>query len=66
MILLRLLFILTALTLICSGGMYVITRDRRYLRFAVQVSRFVVFLLLVFAVLFLLERYVLTGWGILL
>jgi len=49
-----------------SGGMYVFTRDRRYLRFAWQVLRFVVFLLLVFAVLFVLERYVLVGWGILL
>lgn len=66
MILLRLFFILTALTLVLSGGMYVFTRDRRYLRFAWQVLRFVVFLLLVFAVLFVLERYVLVGWGILL
>jgi len=66
MILLRLFFILTALTIMLSGGMYVFTRDRRYLRFAWQVLRFVVFLLLVFAVLFVLERYVLVGWGILL
>jgi hypothetical protein len=66
MILLRLLFILTALTLLLSGGMYAFTRDRRYLNFVWQVLRFVVFLLLVFAVLFVLERYVLTGWGVLL
>jgi len=66
MILLRLFFILTALTLVLSGGMYVFTRDRRYLRFAWQVLRFVVFLLLFFAVLYVLERYVLVGWGILL
>lgn len=66
MILLRLLIILTALTLVMSGGMYVFTRDRRYLRFARQVLRFVVFSLLVFAVLFVLERYVLIGWGTLL
>ncbi|HMC13290.1 MAG TPA: hypothetical protein VKG67_02990 [Gallionellaceae bacterium] len=66
MILLRLFFILTALTVVLSGGMYVFTRDRRYLRFAWQVLRFVVFLLLVFAVLFVLERYILVGWGILL
>ncbi len=37
MILLRLLFILVALTLVLSGGMYAFTRDRRYLRFAGQV-----------------------------
>ncbi len=66
MILLRLLFILTALTLVLSGGMYVFTRDRRYLRFATQVLRLVMYLLLVLALLFVLERYVLTGWGILL
>ena len=66
MIPLRLLFLLTALTLVLSGGMYVFTRDRRYLRFVGQVSRFVVFLLLIFSILFVLERYVLTGWGVLL
>lgn len=66
MILLRLLFILTALILVISGGMYVFTGDRRYQRFAWQVVRFVVILLLVFALLFILERYVLVGWGILL
>jgi hypothetical protein len=66
MILLRLLFILTALILVLSGGMYAFTRDRSYLRFAWQILRFVVFLLLVFAVLFVLERYVLVGWGVLL
>lgn len=65
MILLRLLFILTALTLVVSGGMYVFTRDRRYLRFSWQILRFVAFLLLVFGLLFVLERYVLVGWGIL-
>jgi hypothetical protein len=66
MILLRLLIILVAFFLALSGGMYLVTRDRRYLRFAGQVLRFVVFLLLIFAALFVLERYVLTGWGILL
>lgn len=66
MILLRLLFILTALTLVLSGGMYMFTRDRRYLRFAWQVLRVVMYLLALFALLFVLERYVLTGWGILL
>jgi hypothetical protein len=66
MILLRLVFILTALTLVLSGGMYVFTRDRRYLRFAWQVLRLTVYLLLVFALLFIVERYVLVGWGILL
>jgi hypothetical protein len=59
MILLRLLFILTALTLLLSGGMYMFTRDRRYLNFAWRVLRFVVYLALVFALLFVVERFVL-------
>ncbi len=66
MLILRLFLILVALLLVLSGGMYVFTRDRRYFRFAWQILRFSVFLLLIFAVLFVLERYVLTGWRILL
>ncbi len=66
MILLRLIFILTALTLVLSWALYVFTRDRRYLQFAWQVVRVVFFLLLLLALLFVLERYVLVGWGILL
>jgi hypothetical protein len=65
MIVLRLLFILTALALVLSGGMYMFTRDRRYLNFAWQVLRVVVYLTLVFGLLFVLQRYVLAGWGIL-
>jgi len=53
---LRLLLMLTALTVVVSGGLYVSTGNRRYLRFAWQVLRLVVFLLLVFALLYLLER----------
>lgn len=66
MILLRLLLILLVLLVVLSGGMYLFTRDPRYLRFAWQVVRFMVFLLLAFAVLFVLERYVLTAWRVLL
>lgn len=66
MLILRLFLILVTLLLVLSGGMYVFTRDRRYLKFAWQIVRFAVFLLLVFALLFVLERYVLTGWRILL
>ena len=61
MILLRLLLILAALTIVLSGGMYVFTRDPRYQRFAWQVIRLVVYALLILAVLFVLERYVLVG-----
>lgn len=62
MLILRLVLLLVALLLVLSGGMYVFTRDRRYLKFAWQTLRFVVLLLLVFALLFVLERYVLVGW----
>lgn len=66
MLILRIFIILVILLLVLSGGMYIFTRDRRYLGFAFQTLRFTVLLLLVFFLLFVLERYVLTGWGILL
>jgi hypothetical protein len=50
------------LLLVLCGGMYIFTRNRRYLEFARQTVRFTVLLLLVFALLFVLERYVLVGW----
>lgn len=65
MLALRLLLVLAALLIVLSGGLYIFTREVRYLRFTWQVARFVVVLLLVFGVLFLLERYVLVGWRIL-
>ncbi|MDP4029267.1 MAG: hypothetical protein Q8P42_09940 [Gallionella sp.] len=66
MLILRLLLILVTLLLVLSGGMYIFTRDRRYLKFAWQTVRFTALLLLLFAVLFVLERYVLAGWRVLL
>lgn len=66
MLVLRLLLVIITLLLVLSGGMYLLTRDRRYLGFAWQTLRFTVFLLLVVALLFILERYVLVGWRILL
>lgn len=62
MLILRFLVLLVALLLVLSGGMYIFTRDRRYLQFAWQTLRFVALSLLVFALLFVLERYVLVGW----
>ena len=64
MIILRLFLVLVVLLLVLSGGMYIFTRDRRYLRLAWQIIRFSVFLLLVLALLFVLERYVLMGWRV--
>jgi hypothetical protein len=46
--------------------MFLLTRKHTYLRFAWNVVRFVVILVLVFGVLYLLERFVLIGWKILL
>jgi len=62
MLILRLFLVLVTLLLVVSGGMYVFTRDRRYLNFAIQTLRFSFFLLLILALLFVLERYVLVGW----
>lgn len=66
MLILRLFLVLVTLLLVLSGGMYFFTRDRRYLKFAWQTLRFTAFLLLVLLLLFVLERYVLVGWRILL
>jgi hypothetical protein len=62
MLILRLYIVLVTLLLVLSGGMYIFTRNRRYLEFAWQTVRFTVLMLLVFALLFVLERYVLVGW----
>ncbi len=58
---LRLFLILSALAILLSGVMYLFTRNQRYLKFAWQIVRFVVYLLLVFGLLYVLERYVLVG-----
>jgi hypothetical protein len=64
MLLIRLFLVLVVLLLVLSGGMYIFTRDPRYLRFAWQTLRFTALLALVFALLFVLERYVLVGWRV--
>ena len=66
MLILRLFLVLVTLLLVLSGGMYIFTRNRRYLKFAWQTLRFTALLLLLFAVLLVLERYVLAGWRVLL
>lgn len=66
MLLLRLLFMLSALAIVLSAGMYFFTNNRRYLSFAWKIARFVLFASLIFALLYILERYVLIGWRILL
>lgn len=65
MIVLRLLGIVVVLILIMSIAAYFFTKDRRYLRFAWQVFRLTIYALLIFALLFVLERYVLVAWRVL-
>lgn len=62
--LIRLILLLSALFITAAVGGYLFSRDARYLGWAVQLARFVVFLLLVFGVLFLLERYGLVAWRV--
>jgi len=62
MLILRLLFILSALAIVLAAGMFLFTNERRYLNLAWQIARFVLFAFLIFVLLFVLERYVLIGW----
>ena len=66
MLILRFFLVSVTLLLVLSGGMYIFTRNRRYLKFAWQTLRFAILLLFVFGLLFLLERYVLVAWRVLL
>ncbi len=63
MLILRFALVVVALMVVLSGGMHVFTRDVRYHRFAWQVIRFSVPLMVVFGLLYLLERYVLVAGG---
>jgi hypothetical protein len=66
MLILRIFLVLVTLLLVLSGGMYIFTRDRRYYQFAIKTLRFAVLFLAVLALLYVLERYVLVGWRVLL
>lgn len=63
--LIRLAFLLSMLLVAVSAVMYLITRDPRYPRFVWQVVRFMGYVLLIFAALYLLERYGLVAWQVL-
>jgi len=65
-VLIRLAVLISALLIVASFGAYIFTRNQRYLRFAWQVVRFIVFALLVFGALYLLERFGLVAWRVLL
>lgn len=63
--LIRLALLLSALLIASSAVLYLVTRDPRYPRFAWQVIHFMAYLLLVFGALYLLERYGLAAWRVL-
>jgi hypothetical protein len=60
MILVRLLLFLALAAIAIAAGIYVIKRDRRYLRFIGQVVKYTIFLLLLVLGFYALERLVLT------
>lgn len=65
MLILRLFFFLAVLLLVLGMGMYIFTRDRRYLEFVRKTLRFTLLVLAVFVLLYVLEHFVLVGWRVL-
>ena len=59
MLIVRLLLFLSIGAIIVAGVFYLFKRDRRYLRFMVQVAKFTIFILVGVMLFFLLERLVL-------
>lgn len=59
MLIVRLLLFLSIATILVAALLYLFTRDRRYLRFIVQVAKFTLFLLVGVLLFFLLERLIL-------
>jgi len=59
MLVLRLIGILVLLAIVGSIALYLFTRNRRYLTIAWRVSQFALVFLVIFLVLYLLERLVL-------
>ena len=60
--LIRLALLISILLIVASAVMFLLTRDVRYSRFAWQVARFIGYVLLIFALLYLQERFGLTAW----
>lgn len=63
--LIRLALLLSVLLVASSAVLYLITRDPRYPRFLLKVVRFMAYVLLVFGAFYLLERYGLVAWRVL-
>ena len=62
----RLALVISALLIVVSFVAYLFTHNARYLQFAWQVVRFILLLVMIFGVLYLLERYGLAAWRVLL
>ena len=58
MVIVRLLLFLAIGAIVASGLLFVFTRDRRYLRFVVQVAKFTIWLLAGVMLFYLFERLV--------
>ena len=58
MVLVRLLLFLAIGTIVAAALLYLFTKDRRYLRFIVQVVKFTIYLLAGVLLFFLFERLV--------
>lgn len=63
--LIRLALLFSALLVASATVMFLVTRDQRYPRFIWQVVRSMGYVLLIFAALYLLERYGLVAWRVL-
>lgn len=59
MLLLRIVFVLSLISLAVAAVMYFYTRDRRYLRFIGQTVKYVVFIMLGVLAFMALERFAL-------
>jgi hypothetical protein len=57
-VIVRLLLFLAIGAIVTSGLLFVFTRDRRYLRFVVQVAKFTIWLLAGVMLFYLFERLV--------
>lgn len=62
--LIRLALLIAILLVALSVIMYFFTREPRYVGFAWQVLRFMMYVLLVFGALYLLERFGLVAWRV--
>ena len=56
MLLLRIIGVLSFITVAVAGAMFLYTRDRRYLRFIVQVGKYMMFIMIGLLGFLLLER----------